>query len=54
MYFVNQGQFVAACEQLPRWTKVTIGNRKVQLRGLVKRRKAEMEMCFEGLQELSS
>lgn len=50
----NQDRLIAACRQLPRWTKVTIGQRKVELRGLVKRRNAEMAMCLEGVAELSS
>jgi lysozyme len=49
---VNRGKLFHACDQLPRWTRVTIGSRKVVLRGLVKRRAQEREMCLEGLLEV--
>lgn len=40
----NAGDWVGACEQLPRWNRA--GGRAV--RGLTLRRSAEREMCLEG------
>lgn len=36
------------CHQLTRWTKATKMGVKIELRGLVKRRKAELAMCLTG------
>lgn len=43
----DRGELVAACKQLPRWTKA----KGRTLRGLVKRRGEEMELCLEGVRE---
>lgn len=44
---VNAGDIAGGCDALLSWNKA--GGRVVQ--GLVKRRKAERQMCFEGLKE---
>jgi lysozyme len=43
---MNLGQTRAACDQLMRWTYATRFGVRVQLNGLVKRRKAERELCL--------
>lgn len=43
---VNAGDFVGACNELPRWNKA--GGRVVN--GLVRRRADEQRLCLEGLQ----
>jgi lysozyme len=45
--YVNTGQFIEACNQLPRW--VYAGG-KTPVKGLVNRREAEKRWCLEGLQ----
>lgn len=45
VYFLNQGQWQQACDQLPRWIYVN----GVKNRGLERRRAAEREMCLQGL-----
>lgn len=44
---MNEGKTKAACEQLSRW----IFAKGRILKGLVRRREAEKEMCLKGLQE---
>jgi lysozyme len=39
----------AACEQLLRWDKATVGGVSVALRGLTKRRALERNVCVSGL-----
>lgn len=41
-----QGQLTAACEQLPRWNKASVGGVMVPLPGLTKRREAERSLCL--------
>lgn len=45
VYFLNQGQWQQACDQLPRWIYVN----GVKNRGLERRRSAERELCLKGL-----
>ena len=40
------GSYEAACRQLPRWDKATVGGVPVGLPGLTKRRAREMEVCL--------
>lgn len=44
---VNQGQFEAACRELLRWDKV----QGKPVRGLSRRRAAEMQWCLQGLEQ---
>ena len=43
--YLTQGNYVAACKELPKWNK----SNGVVLPGLTRRRNAEMEICLEGL-----
>ena len=43
--YLTQGNYVAACKELPKWNK----SNGVVLPGLTRRRQAEMEICLEGL-----
>lgn len=43
---LKAGDWRAACQQLPRWTKTTIAGKKVELPGLVKRRAHALEVCL--------
>lgn len=47
--YLAAGQLKDACNQLPRWSKARVGGVMVDLPGLVKRRKAEQELCLQGL-----
>lgn len=47
---VNRGDYVAACNQLPRWNRAG----GVVVRGLSNRRQAEQQLCLHGLTEDSS
>lgn len=47
---LKAGEIAAACQQLPRWDKATVGGFMVSLPGLTKRRAAEMELCMQGVQ----
>lgn len=40
------GNYEAACRQLPRWDKASVGGVMVSLPGLTKRRAREMEVCL--------
>ena len=42
------GDFVAACRQLPRWSRASFAGVSIELPGLVKRRAAEMAVCLHG------
>ncbi len=44
---INQGQYAAACNELPKWVK----SRGITFPGLVKRRAAERAYCLSGLPE---
>ena len=41
--YLRRGDYDKACRELPKWSK----SNGVELPGLVKRRKAEMELCLE-------
>lgn len=43
---LKAGDWRAACQQLPRWNKTTIGGQKVELPGLTKRRAHALEVCL--------
>lgn len=42
---LKAGRYMEACDQLPRWSKASIGGMLVELPGLVKRRARERELC---------
>jgi lysozyme len=42
------GDVEAACEQLPRWNRATVGGVSVELPGLTKRRARERALCLYG------
>ncbi len=44
--YLQQGNLIAACNQLPRWNKTTIAGIKVPLPGLTKRRGVEHALCL--------
>ena len=44
--FLKAGNLIEACKQLPRWNKSKVLGVFVELPGLTKRRKAEMELCL--------
>jgi len=43
------GDYAGACNQLPRWDRASVAGQMVALPGLTKRRKAEQELCLQGL-----
>ena len=45
--YLSDGNYEAACNQLPRWNKANVGGRYVELPGLTKRRAAERALCLE-------
>ena len=45
---LKSGRIVEACKELPKWSRATVGGTSVQLPGLVKRRRAEMDLCLGG------
>lgn len=47
--YLQQGNWAAACQELPRWNKATVAGNLVPLPGLTKRRQAEMSLCLGGL-----
>lgn len=49
--FLKQGLLVAACQQLPRWDKASVGGVMVSLPGLTRRRQYEMDVCLSGVSE---
>jgi len=48
--YLDVGNYLAACNQLPRWNKAKIMGVYVTLPGLVTRRAEEVEVCLEGLE----
>ena len=44
--YLAQGNYEAACKELPRWNKARVGGVLVPLPGLTKRRNAEMQLCL--------
>ena len=44
--FLEQGDYAAACAQLPRWNRARVGGVLVPLPGLTKRRAKEMALCL--------
>jgi len=49
--YLKAGELAAACQQLPRWDKASVGGVMISLPGLTKRRAAEMALCLEGAQD---
>ena len=47
--YLKAGDYVAACNELPRWNKARVAGQMVALPGLTKRRAAEQKLCLEGL-----
>ena len=47
--YLWQGNFIAACNELPKWNKAKVAGVLVVLPGLDKRRKIEQKLCLEGL-----
>lgn len=45
---LKAGRLKEACKELPKWSRATVGGTSVQLPGLVKRRRAEMDLCLGG------
>ena len=43
------GDYAAACRELPRWNRATVAGLSVVLPGLTKRRNMEMELCLRGV-----
>lgn len=43
------GDYAAACRELPRWNRATVAGLSVELPGLTKRRAMEMELCLRGV-----
>lgn len=46
--YLYNGELIAACNQLPRWSRASIAGVMVELPGLVKRRNAERDLCLHG------
>jgi len=46
---LQAGDFVGACNQLPRWSYARVGGVSVQLPGLTKRREMERQVCLAGV-----
>jgi lysozyme len=44
--YLAAGNYVAACNELPKWNKATVMGAKVVLPGLTKRRELERELCL--------
>lgn len=44
--YLNQGRIKEACNELPKWVYATVNGKRVVLKGLVKRRAAEREVCL--------
>lgn len=44
--YLKNGNIDAACRELPRWNKASVGGVMVSLPGLTKRRQKEMELCL--------
>ena len=49
--YLKAGELAAACQQLPRWDKASVGGVMISLPGLTKRRAAEMALCLEGVND---
>jgi lysozyme len=47
---LKAGDYVGACNQLPRWSYARVAGQMVQLPGLVKRREHARQVCLSGLQ----
>lgn len=43
--FLASGDYLSACDQLPRWNRAKVAGVYVELPGLTKRRAAERELC---------
>lgn len=44
--YLKSGNFTAACHQLPRWNKASVGGVMVPLPGLTNRREKERDVCL--------
>lgn len=48
----NAGDIQGGCDELLRWTKATVGGKKITLRGLQIRRENDHALCTQGAQAL--
>jgi GH24 family phage-related lysozyme (muramidase) len=46
--YLYQGDYIKACNQLPRWNKARVAGVQVELPGLTKRRAEERDLCLTG------
>lgn len=46
---LNAGDIIGACDQIPRWNKITVAGVSVPLPGLSNRREVERQWCMKGL-----
>jgi GH24 family phage-related lysozyme (muramidase) len=44
--YLAKGEWVRACNELPKWNKARVAGRLVELPGLTKRREAERKLCM--------
>jgi lysozyme len=44
--YLAQGEWIKACNELPKWNKARVAGQLVELPGLTKRRAAEKELCL--------
>jgi lysozyme len=47
--YLWRGEYIAACNELPKWDKAYVAGVLVALPGLTKRRHLERDLCLEGL-----
>lgn len=48
--YLAAGKLAEACNQLPRWSYAKVMGVSTQLKGLVKRRAAERDLCLQGVE----
>lgn len=46
---LNDGDYLGACYEFPKWNKARVSGKLIPLPGLTKRRAAERDLCLEGL-----
>lgn len=46
--YLDKGEYVRACNELPRWNKAKVAGVYVELPGLTTRRHREKKLCLEG------
>ncbi len=46
--YLDAGNLVAACNELPKWNKARVGGVLTELAGLTKRREIERKLCLDG------